>query len=184
MFSEFRDQKHRAQAETFLLALGRFVLAFERVCAAMRILVMLVLRKGGLANQPMAQVIISKPQAKELRDLLGALLLELRDLDEDDRTAITELIRRVEKLTEERNRLVHSDWHLGVEPAETELTAASYRFKATPSRGACFEELCRCASEIEQQTLEAKSCQVLLQRVSYCVNQAGFKIATELRKTL
>lgn len=184
MFNEFRDEKHREQVEAFLLALGRFVLAFERVCAAMRNLVMLVLRKGGLTNQPMAQVIISKPQAKELRELLAALFLELTHLDEDDRMVINKLINSIDKLTTERNRLVHSDWHFGVEAAETKLTAASFRFRATPSLGASFEEQWQCASEIEQWTLKAKECQVLLQRVSYCVNQSGFKIATECGKSL
>lgn len=43
MFSEFKDDQHRIQAEEFLLALGRFTVQFERVCEAMRNAIMLAL---------------------------------------------------------------------------------------------------------------------------------------------
>jgi len=183
VFSEFADTKHREQAEGFLLSLGKSVLAFERVYAAMRFLAIFVLQKG--MNQGMAQVIIAKKRgAKELRELLAALLAELPDLDEDDRIEVAGLVTSIKDLTDERNLLVHSDWHLGVEAAENELTAASFRFKATPSREAFVEEHWRSSSDVEDWTRKAKECQVLVQRLQYCVNQSGFKVATELRKSL
>jgi hypothetical protein len=188
VLSEFADTKHREQAEGFLLSLGKFVLAFERVCAAMRFLVIFVLEKQGL-NQGMAQVIIAKREgkdlgARDLQNLLAAVFSELPGLDEDDRKAVAGLVTSITNLTDERNRLVHSDWHLGVETAENELTAASFRFKASPSRGASIEEHWCSSSEVEEWTRKAKECQVRLQRLQYCVNQSGFKVATELGKSL
>lgn len=184
VFKEFADEKHREQCEEFLLSFATFVLAFERVCASMRFLVMSMLRNQGLKNQGMEQVIIGKPRAAELRDLLGALYTELPDQDEDDRAAVKDLVTSIQKLTTERNLLVHSDWHFGDAAAESELTAASFRFKATPSRGATFEEHWRSSSEVEEWTRKAKECQVLLQRLQYCVNQTGFKVSVEFRRSL
>jgi len=47
MFKEFADEKHQNQAEEFTMELGKFVLAFERVCDAMRYLIMFSLRSQG-----------------------------------------------------------------------------------------------------------------------------------------
>lgn len=184
MFSEFADRKHREQAEGFLLSLGKFVLAFERVCAAMRNLVILVLRNQGLKNQGAEQVVIGKPGAKDLQRLLAALCAELPGLDEDDCAAVKDLVACIDKLITERNLLVHSDWHLGVEADENELKAVSFKFKATPSRGAFIQEHWRSPSEVQEWTRNARECQVRLQRLQYCVNQTGFKVAAELRKPL
>ena len=58
MFKEFADDKHKEQAEEFIFSVGRFVIAFERVCDAMRVNVRLILRRQGLNNQGMQNVII------------------------------------------------------------------------------------------------------------------------------
>lgn len=189
MFSEFANARHKAQAERFLLSLGMFVVEFERVCAGMRSLVLLVLERQGL-NQGMAQVVIGRREGRDttvrdMRDLFAALIGEMPGLDEDDRSEVAILMKSISALSSERNQLVHSDWHIGIEAVEEEeLTAASFRFRATPSLGASLEQHWRSTADIEQSIVRAKECQCLLRRVQYCLNQSGFKIATELRKSL
>jgi hypothetical protein len=36
MINEYADDTHREEAEEFIMELGKFVLAFERVCDAMQ----------------------------------------------------------------------------------------------------------------------------------------------------
>ena len=55
MFSEYADDEHQKQAEEFIMELGRFVLSFERVCDAMRYIIMFMLRDQGLSNQRMVR---------------------------------------------------------------------------------------------------------------------------------
>ena len=77
-FSEFTDDKHRAQAEELLLELGRLAVAFERVCEGMRHAILFIFQSEGLQHQGLAQVVIGEKSSAELQVLLGALFAELR----------------------------------------------------------------------------------------------------------
>jgi hypothetical protein len=55
MLKKFADEKHQSQAEEFIMELGKFVLAFERVCDVMRYLIMFSLRSQGLNNQGLSR---------------------------------------------------------------------------------------------------------------------------------
>jgi len=184
MFSEYASAKHKEQAEEFLLSLGKLVLAFERVCAAMRFLVLFVLNRHGL-NQPMAQVIIgTRERAHDLRNLLAALLVELPGLDDDDRKAAESLMQRIAGLTKKRNKLVHANWDFGTAATESELATGTWKFKAEPSRGVTIQQYWSSSSEIEEDIRKARQCQVLLDRLQICLTQAGFKVSTELGRAL
>ena len=191
MFKEFADEKHKEQAEEFLLSLGKFTLAFERVCAAMRYLIMFMLRSQGLKNQDMEQVIIGDRRAWDLRELLGALYVELPHQDEDDRKAVQGLLKSIAGLAKDRNELVHSNWDLGTEGAEEEFAPGTLRFRKNPTKGAVIEESWASASYVNElildvngQIQEAKRVQVLLQRLQYCICQTGFTVATEFGRPL
>jgi hypothetical protein len=98
-FSEFADDEHRAQAEELLLELGRFAVAFERVCEGMRHAVLCILESEGLLHQRLAQVIIGDKASSELQVLLGALFAELRSrTDKADQSAVQALLKEVKNL--------------------------------------------------------------------------------------
>jgi len=50
-FSEFSDDAHRVQAEEILLELGRFGVAFERVCESMRHVIVGIFQSEGLRHR-------------------------------------------------------------------------------------------------------------------------------------
>ncbi len=77
-FSEFADDEHRAQAEEWLLELGRFAVGFERVCEGMRHTILFMFQSEGLQHPGLAQVIIGEKSSAELQVLVGALFAELR----------------------------------------------------------------------------------------------------------
>ena len=184
MFSEFADEKHKEQAEEFLLALGKFTLAFERVCAAMRFLVMFMLRSQGLKNQDMEQVLIGDRGASDLRVLLSALYVELPQQDESDREAVGVLLGDIKGLTKHRNTHLHGNWDLGTEAADEKFWTQSLRFKKSAEQGALVEVLRTSTAQVKRLIQDAKSVQVRLQRLQVCISQAGFKVATELNKPL
>jgi len=76
--SEFSGEKHRAQADEFMLELGRFGIAFERVCEGMRSVILDIFRSEGLKHQGLSQVVVGDKASAELQVLLGALFSELR----------------------------------------------------------------------------------------------------------
>lgn len=184
MFNEFSDAKHQSQAEEFIMELGRFVLAFERVCDAMRHLIMFSLRSQGLENPGIEQVIVGDKAAAELQILLGAIYCELPGQDESDRKCIKDLLKDFKEITESRNILLHSSWNLGSAPADQELYAATIRFRAKQNSGSGTEVLGYSASYVRELSNQLKRVQVLLQRLQYCVTQNGFKVSSEFARPI
>lgn len=181
MPSEYADDVHREQAEEFIMELGRFVLAFERVCDAMRHIIMFMLRSQGLNNQRMEQVIVGDKASAELQVMLGALYCELPGQDEADKGCVKQLLKGIKEVAEERNILLHCSWSLGSKAAasDEELYAATVRYRAKQNTGSGTEVLGFSASYIRELSSELKRIQVLLQRLQYCVTQKGFKVSTE-----
>jgi|TARA_Y100001933_G_scaffold248776_1_gene283069 hypothetical protein len=186
MFNEYADDEHQKQAEEFIMELGRFVLSFERVCDAMRYIIMFMLRDQGLSNQRMEQVLVGDKAAAELQILLGALFCELPNQDADDKKAVKVLLSDIKSMTEIRNVLLHCSWSLGTSAAadDKELHAATVRYRAKQNSGAGTEVRGYTASYVREQSKELTRIQVLLGRLQYCVVQSGFKVATEFGKSL
>lgn len=180
--SEFKDDKHRKQAEEFLLAMGRFIVAFERVCEAMRYGIMFSLRSQGLRNDGMEQVIIGDTSSAQLQVLLGALYSHLPNQDKEDDQAVRTLLKEIKELTEQRNVVVHTSWRLGKPPSGVTLYAAAMRPRTKQNFGAIPEFRGLSASHLKQLSARSKAAQVKLNRLTACITQPSFKVSTELSK--
>ena len=166
------------------MELGKFVLAFERVCDVMRYLIMFSLRSQGLKNQGIEQVIVGDKAAAELQILLGAIYCELPKQDESDRKCVKDLLKDFKEITEKRNILLHSSWDLGSGAADQKLYAATIRFRAKQNSGSSAEIHGHSASYIRDLSNQLKRVQVLLQRLHYCVTQNGFKVSSEFARSM
>lgn len=185
MFKEYADETHRAQAEEFIMELGKFVLAFERVCDVMRYIIMFMLRSQGLNNQGMEEVIIGDKTSAELQILLGSLFCELARQDKDDKKCVKNLLKAIKEIAEKRNILLHCSWNLGTKAAvDTELYAATIRYRAKQNTGSDAEVHGFSASYVRSLSDELKRIQVLLQRLQYCVTQSRFKVSIEFAKQM
>lgn len=184
-FSEFSDDQHRAQAEEFMLELGRFAVAFERVCEAMRHTVELIFLSEGLKHQGLAQVVIGDKASAELQLLVGALFAELRSrTDEADQKAVQALLKEVDSLTTVRNLVVHGAWRFGKNAAYAEFYATTVRPRTKKTKGAVPELQGVSASYLRELTEQSNILQVKLQRLHCCVFQKGFKVSDELARSL
>ena len=150
----------------------------------MRFNVMFILRRQGLKNQGMEQVIIGDKAAAELRELLGALYFELPNQDDGDHKAVKALLKSIQDLTEKRNTLLHSCWNLGTEAAKEEFEAYAIRFRRKQNQGAVPEVPSYSASKVNEFRQEAIRIQVLLGRLQYCVCQSGFKVCKEFGRSM
>lgn len=185
MYSEFANDEHRAQAEELLLELGRFAVAFERVCEGMRHAIMLVFQSEGLQHQGLAQVVIGDKTSTELQILLGALVGELRArTDEADQKAVHALLKEVKELTEARNVVIHSAWRFGQNVAFAELYATAIRPRTKQNRGAVPEIHGVSAQYLRQLTKTSNALQIRLQRLQNCIIRDDLKVATELSQTV
>lgn len=184
-FSEFADDDHRVQAEEFMRELGRFAIAFERMCEAMRHTVLYILQSEGLAHQGLGQVVIGDKGSGELQLLVGALFTELRSrTDATDQKAVQAVLKEVDSLTEARNLVVHGAWRFGKNAAYAEFYANTIRPRTKKTKGAVPELHGVSAPYLRELTERSKALQVKLQRLHHCVLQSGFKISVELAKPL
>jgi hypothetical protein len=183
--SEFADDQHRAQAEEFMLELGRFAVAFERVCEAMRHTVQLIFESEGLKHQGLARVVIGDKGSAELQLLVGALFTELRSrTDQADQKAVQALLKEVDSLTEARNLVVHGAWRFGNNAAYAEFYATTVRPRTKKTKGAVPELQGVSASYLRELTERSNALQVKLQRLLTCVVQKGSKVSDELARPL
>jgi len=185
MFNKYKDERHQEQAHEFLKELGEFVLSFERVCENMRHAIMFMLRSQGLNNQDMAFVIVGDKTSSELQVLFGALFMEMPNQDEDDKKCVKELLKRIKKITEQRNILLHSAWDLGHQASwDKEILAVATRFRTKQNTGADIQPHGVNPSYLRELGLELTSIQVLVERLLYCISQPQFKVSTELNKEI
>ena len=183
--SEFADDQHRAQAEEFLLEHGRFCIAFERVCEAMRYAILWIFESEGLKHQGLAQVVVGDKASAELQVILGALFTELRArYGDEDRSAVRALLKEVKELTEARNVVVHSAWRFGKNAAYAELYATTVRPRTKQNHGAVPELQGVSAAYLRQLTRQSTEIQTKLQRLHQCILRSGLNVAAHLAEPL
>ncbi|WP_147328312.1 hypothetical protein [Duganella sp. BJB475] len=179
--SEFADDKHRQQAEELLLEHGRFCVAFERVCEAMRHSIILIFLSQGLTHEGLAQVVIGDKGSAELQILLGALFSELRSTYNDsDNRAVQGLLREVMDLTEARNLVIHSAWRFGKNAAFAELYATTIRPRTKQKKGAVPEIHGVSAKYLCELTACANALELKLKKLQNCIMQSNLDIPTAL----
>lgn len=183
MQAEFANDEHRAQGEELLLELGRFAVAFERVCESMRHVIISAFQSEGLRQQGLARVVIGDKTSAELQVLLGALVGELRARTDDaDQKAVHALLKEVKELGEARNVVIHSSWSFGKNAAFAELYATAIRPRTKQNQGAVPEIHGMSAGYLCRLTETSNALQIKLDRLRNCIIRNDLKIATELAR--
>ena len=167
-------------------AIGRFVVGFELVIAELRGACRLMLERGGLGikNQPLASIVLSRLGAAELTEATGAMYREFRPDDADGASELGRVLKRVDRLREHRNRIIHSPWVFDV--ADRENRSDPFAYSITFDRSRTIVQTVREArfrpTDFDSLTTEATTLQVYGIRLCYCINQSGFSLANELRR--
>ena len=114
-----RNERRMREVDELHRAIGEFVVAFEQGCHAMQTCVMGILARAGLGDQQVSQIILAGMTAEPLRALFESLVGERVKLNEVERLIIKSCVTRFQKLTEQRNDIIHSTWYIGWGNEET-----------------------------------------------------------------
>ncbi|MBM3157932.1 MAG: hypothetical protein FJ004_11705 [Chloroflexi bacterium] len=128
-----REAKRREQSEALYAAVGRFVVKFEQLCDQMTMCIISVLGLNGLRTQGLAWAILADFTADPLLQSFRAVIAELRKNNSNDMRILKNISKRIEKLIEERNDVLHRTWFIGAasEQQEDFSKVDSWKFKKT-----------------------------------------------------
>lgn len=169
-------QKYDEQTEDLYAAIGRFAVEFEHVCHRMRVIIMTILGKEGLANDKVMQILLSEQTAEPLRGVVVSLIYETQTLSDTDRKIVHKILKEIQDLTKLRNDVIHGTWFIGwVSSDDTEFTdALGIKFKKDKD-GVATKNFSWKKNDFDELTEKAKELTNLLARLSGCIS-GNYKI--------
>ncbi|MCM3903661.1 MAG: hypothetical protein ND866_18325 [Pyrinomonadaceae bacterium] len=167
-----RQEKYKAQTEELYAAIGRFAVKFEHVCHAMADTIFWCLHFDGLRKEGMANAVLAGLTADPLRKMFGAVLAEARENNEQDKKTIEGVLKRVQKLTESRNNVIHRTWFVGWASSQQEdfSSVSGWKFENT-KKGSEFRPLKYSVAEFNELSAEADELTNAIGRIKGCLIQ-------------
>ena len=165
-----KTAKFREQTEALYAALGRFAVNFEHVCHNMVTVVSLILHQDGLRSQSLANCLLADLTADALRRVFGAVVAEVRKDDNDEIRALDNVLSRTQRLTQQRNDVIHRMWFIGWASPDQEdfAKASSWKFKNT-KRGAEFQPREYSVAEFDELSEHADEIAAIIERMGGCI---------------
>ncbi|MDC8013875.1 hypothetical protein [Tahibacter soli] len=105
-----RVGRYESQSAVWFEALGRYLAAFEQMCASVVKLIRQLLRKGGVSSRGVEDILVADLAARDLVRLAKTLYNERADLDPNGRKISENIFRRAVICYESRNEIVHASW--------------------------------------------------------------------------
>jgi hypothetical protein len=183
--SPFRTAEEIGARRAIHEAIGRFAVAFELAFGELRAACRLMLERSGLKNQSLADFLFARAGAAELTELAGAMYKEFRSGDLEGAAALEHILKRFDKLREERNRLLHAAWTLGIPNAQGTIEHAAWAltFKRSRKKGRTIGEVVRRVADFDDLTTEATKLQIYAGRLCRSVNQSNLPLAAQLKRS-
>ncbi|WP_296951808.1 hypothetical protein [uncultured Massilia sp.] len=141
-----------SQADRIFCEIGRFAVKFEHVVMSIGWGITFLLHSQGLKNQQLAHIILAELTAYPAKSILQAMIAEVAELDDQDRSITDKIFKRVQSLIETRNDLVHSVTMVGAR-GEDDPTFRADSHKLTRGRKGAGVK----SSQNSVQTLKALS---------------------------
>ena len=165
-----KEEKYKAQTKDWYAALGQFVVQFEHVCSNMESCIIFALHGDGLRNQNLAQALLADLTAAPLLQSFRAIVAELRKNDPEDLRILDDVSKRVAKLIEDRNEVVHRTWFVGwaAEEQEDFSIVDSWKFKKT-RRGPEFKPKSYTATDLDDLSKNAADLAKIIFRMNGCL---------------
>lgn len=154
-------------------AVGSFALSFERLCHSLRFGILSVLKAHGLQGaERITEILTGDLTAFPLQSTLRALIAETHELSEEESRIITSIFKRVVKLVEERNRIIHSAWSSDYKSIQDLLSDTFARYRPGYSKRGAKPALTKYSlAKIEKWTNEAENLQRLVWGLGLCLWQ-------------
>ncbi|HPD60476.1 MAG TPA: hypothetical protein PKV48_01780 [Thermodesulfobacteriota bacterium] len=165
---ERQDRRLKDTAKLYQ-AIGEFVVKFELACLSVQTCIVFILHNAGLTDQRISQILLAGLTADPLRMLFDSLVAQTQKLNDKERKIIKNALNRFQKLTEERNDIVHSTWFIGYGDRETtDFSKASGMKYHKNGKGAVVKSFRRTAADFSKLSIEAKSLADIFGRLDGC----------------
>jgi hypothetical protein len=125
------ESKAHEQERDLYAAVGKFVVSFEHVCRAMQECVVSVLSKDGLKTESLARAPLVGLTARPLFKSFKAVVTEFRKDDPEDMRILENVFKRIERLIETRNDVIHQTWLIGWGEPKEPSKAKGWKFRLT-----------------------------------------------------
>ena len=161
-----RRKRLAGQANEQYLALGRFIAKLELLSQALRMGIERLLSRGGLHDQQRAQIVVADLMAENLRQIFFSLLAHDVGRAGVKADLFDDVWRRIERLTQQRNLLVHNPMFIGwASEVDQDLgPARGFRLRR-PKSGPGVQELVYSTAELLELGDEADRLTALVHRL-------------------
>ena len=143
-----------------------------------------MLERSGLKNQSLADIVFARAGARELTELAGAMYKEFRPGDLKGAAALRPILKRLDNLRDERDRLLHAAWTLGVPNDQGTIEHAAYAltFRRSREHGRTIREMSLRVADFDELTTEANRLQIYARRLCCSVKQSNLPLAAQLER--
>ncbi len=167
-----KERKERREKDTDRLyrSVGKFVVEFEHVCSALQAGIVFILHRSGLHDQNISQILLAGINADPLRTLFESLVNETQSLSKTDTKILKSTLNRFQRLTEQRNNVVHSVWFIGWGNDSTEDFSEASGIKYHKNKkGADVKTFRQKAEDFNNLIQEAEALTKIFQRMHGCI---------------
>jgi hypothetical protein len=173
------ERKAYEQEHDLYAAIGKFVVTFEHVCTAMQQSIVGIQVKDGLTTESLAWAPLLGLNARPLFRSFGAIVKELRKGDPDDVRILENICKRIDRLIEKRNDVIHQSWFIGWPDPKGSFNAKGLGFKLT-KRGVEFVRREATLEEFRNLSEQAAELSDIVMVVGGCL-RVGFPLSKWLR---
>jgi len=113
MSDDKRLAKRKKQMDELYAAIGEFVVKFEFINFYIEKGIILLLQSQGLRSQQVAQILIAGQTAEPLKTNYQSLIYQTQNLNPTEKLMIENAFKRLVKVIEARNDIIHSTWFIG-----------------------------------------------------------------------
>lgn len=125
MGSVLSEDDYKKQTSALYALMGEFVVEFEQICLAMKMGITQLSGIYGLSNQQLMNSVLAEYTAHPLLKVYHSTFIEVKWSNDEIKTNLNEVHRRMTKLIELRNDYVHGTMFVGYgNGTETEITSA------------------------------------------------------------
>lgn len=174
-------QKAKELSDSLYPTIGEFVVSFEAISHAIRMGIGTLLKKNGLRNHHLSDILVGDLTMQPLQATYRALLSATEQLDSIEVAILDDIFRRVCRLAEHRNRILHSAWFIDFRNPDDIRDGLLLSYKPGRTKKGAKECPSRVAiQEVRDVTKEARVVADLVHEIDMCV-YASTKISTRFR---
>lgn len=108
-----RNALHKEETDDIYRSIGEFSVKFEQIVHSMTNGITVSLAKDGLKNQKLSNIILAELTAYPIKSIFASIIAETVDLSDKEKRIVNIILKRIQRLIDERNNIVHRTWFVG-----------------------------------------------------------------------